>query len=241
MGDEPVDARLRISWDTLVEVSSTTTVSSNTALSIGNVTPGSITTTSPAATLTDEATGITIEAEANVLPEGTVLKSVAITSGVEYNRALAALADIGSNFALYDITLEADGVPVQPNGTVKVTVPVPQGMEATDIAVYRINDDGTKTLIVSTVEGNNIVFETNHFSLYALVDKTSKATASTSAGTSTNSIADAVTPLAEALPTNGPAWLWALCAGLALALVASIVAGVTVNRRLRKIVTGGGQ
>ncbi|MDR2106711.1 MAG: NEAT domain-containing protein [Coriobacteriales bacterium] len=245
MGDEPVDARLRISWDTLVKVSADAKVSQNTSLSIGNVAPGSITTVSPAASLADEATGITVEAEANVLPEGTTLKAEPIDSGSSFDLAKSALAEVGSNFVLYDLTLLGiDGSDVQPNGSVKVTLPLPAGMDASKVAVYRINDDGTKTLIVHEIVDDKVVFLTNHFSLYAIVERDASLATLGSTAAAGTTLADAAVPLAEAaeaIVQGGPAWLWMLCIALGVAFVGSTAAGVIINRRLKAIVTGGGQ
>ena len=120
----------------------------------------------------DLETGVKLEAEENVLPEGATMTVTVIPSGDDYEKATLALEGSGGSFALYDITLYGpDDATVQPNGTVKVSIPVPEGMNEDLIALYRINEDGTKTLIECTVEEGYVVFYTNHFSLYAVVEK----------------------------------------------------------------------
>ena len=70
---------------------------------------------------------------------------------------------------LFDINLKnADGVHVQPDGTVKVKLPLDADKQGT-IKVYRINDDGTKTDMEAVRQGSHMVFETDHFSLYVIV------------------------------------------------------------------------
>jgi hypothetical protein len=73
---------------------------------------------------------------------------------------------------VFDITLEnAAGDPVQPNGTVKVKIPFTVE-EGRSYKVYRVNDDGTLTNMEATCEEGYLVFATDHFSLYAIVEET---------------------------------------------------------------------
>lgn len=50
---------------------------------------------------------------------------------------------------------------------------IPAGMNADNVVLYRINDDGSKTLIKGSVESGYYVVTTKGFSYYALVEKTS--------------------------------------------------------------------
>lgn len=71
---------------------------------------------------------------------------------------------------IFDITLKnKDGVHVQPDGTVKVKLP--HDWKHNNYKVYRVNDDGTITDMKAYQEGSHIVFETDHFSLYVIVDE----------------------------------------------------------------------
>lgn len=78
------------------------------------------------------------------------------------------------NIKAYDISLTVDGESVQPNGYVTVKLPLPEGFNAETTEVYYVAPDGTKTKLDSTVENGYVVFETNHFSEYVLVDESSK-------------------------------------------------------------------
>ena len=72
---------------------------------------------------------------------------------------------------LFDINLKnTDGVHVQPDGTVKVKLPLDADKQGT-FKVYRINDDGTKTDMEAVRQGSHMVFETDHFSLYVIVEE----------------------------------------------------------------------
>ena len=172
---------------------------------------------SPAFDATDAASGVKIHAGEGVLPEGAALKVKQITSGADYNKAKLLLADVGKKFRLYDIALHSNGAEIQPNGLVKVSLPIPEGYDASKLALYRINDDGTKTLIESTVENGYVVFYTKHFSLYALVEKGS-------AGGAGNE---------NAVPETGsnePSILWRL---IMFAVSASLLAALAAGRKRR--------
>ncbi len=70
----------------------------------------------------------------------------------------------------FDITMTGkDGVHVQPDGTVKVKLPIEAGKDG-EFKVYRVNDDGTITDMKAYKEGSHLVFVTDHFSLYVIVD-----------------------------------------------------------------------
>lgn len=129
---------------------------------------------SPAVDITDIATGVKIYADKGVFGEGVKLVVNTVTSGTDYDKATAAIAEIGKKFKLYEIHFEdAGNREVRPNGTVMVSYPIPEGYDATKIVVYRINEDGTKTLIKGLAEGNYYTVVTKSFSLYALVERDS--------------------------------------------------------------------
>lgn len=79
----------------------------------------------------------------------------------------------GEVVKIFDINIKnKDGVHVQPDGTVKVKLPHEWKHE--NYKVYRINDDGTYTDMNAYRQGSHIVFETDHFSIYAIVDENIK-------------------------------------------------------------------
>jgi LPXTG-motif cell wall-anchored protein len=132
---------------------------------------------SPAVDVTDDATGVKVHADKGVFEEGVKLVVTPITSGADYNLAASALQEVGKKFKLYEIHFDdANGSEVQPNGTVTVSYPIPEGYDAENVALYRINDDGSKTLIKGTVDGNYYTVITKSFSTYALVEKDSTIT-----------------------------------------------------------------
>ena len=70
---------------------------------------------------------------------------------------------------LYNICFVKDDTLVQPNGKVTVHIPIPQGMKGNTCKVYRQEKNGSWTILDAKVQGNYLVFETEHFSLYALI------------------------------------------------------------------------
>jgi hypothetical protein len=240
MGDKPVDARLRVSWDTLVKVASDKNLSSNTGTTVssgGEAVEGAM---SDAVTITDDATGVTVDAGDNLVPEGAGLAVSRIADGEGFDRASAALADVSDAFALFDISLtDKDGALVQPLGNVRLSIPIPDGLGG-DVSVYRVNDDGTKTFIVAEVLDGKAVFNVNHFSLYALVatgpDVAAVADASLPVAGAVNPAADGnvieggEAPLSADGASSGGVPVAALI-GLA-AVCAAVVCGMLLRRRV---------
>ena len=72
---------------------------------------------------------------------------------------------------VYDIELLSDGVKIQPNGKVKISIPVPTEYNKSNLVVYRVADNGDKTEYTVTVNGDVATFETDHFSTYVLAEK----------------------------------------------------------------------
>lgn len=138
---------------------------------------------SPAVNVTDPTTGIKVEADKGVFPEGVEQVVTQITSGADYDRAASILSDVGKKFRLFEIHFELNGAEVQPNGIVTVYYPIPEGYDAGKVVLYRINEDGTKTLVKGTVENGFYKVMTKSFSTYALVEQGSTIT---DAGNSAN-------------------------------------------------------
>jgi len=74
--------------------------------------------------------------------------------------------------ALYDVSLFRDGIKIQPDGRVKVKIKIPEGLRnRTGLDIIHIADNGTVTPMNAYVEGEYLVFITDHFSDYAIVAK----------------------------------------------------------------------
>lgn len=162
MGEGLLHARLKIDWDTLKAVSSSTTISGST----------SSTTTSKVTTLKDKKTGIQVEAEANVLPSNTSLKVTTYTSGKTYENTQAVLGEGISNVSLYRIQLlDKSGESVTPNGMVTITMSIPDSIDADKLALSRLNlRSKSATKISGTVKDDTVSFFTREVGLVAVYE-----------------------------------------------------------------------
>lgn len=132
---------------------------------------------SPAVDLTDAATGVKLHADKGVYSEGVKLVVTEIKDGDSYSAASKSLTDVGKKFKLYDVkVVDADGNAVDANGTVTVSFPVPDGYNADKCAVYRMNDDGTKTLVRGTVADGYFTVTVKALGQFVLVEKGSSVT-----------------------------------------------------------------
>ena len=122
----------------------------------------------------DPDTGVKIEAAPGIVPPDTVLKAEEVKEGGNFTIINDALAQTSHKWMAYDISLQSSGTEIQPIGKVKVTIPVPQGLNMNKMALYHVAADGTLTQIPFTLDSNkkNLIFETDHFSLYVLAEKT---------------------------------------------------------------------
>jgi len=75
-------------------------------------------------------------------------------------------------FKVLDISLQKNGVTVQPKGEVVVSIRLPEGFDGTKCNVYHIAEDGTFTDMKATYADGYFTFVTDHFSNYAVVEGT---------------------------------------------------------------------
>ncbi len=87
----------------------------------------------------------------------------------------------GANFAVggkvktalyYDISLILNSEKIQPGGEVTVKIRIPDGVSPEKCKVYHVTDDPVDPLVkfTSAVDGSYIVFETDHFSEFAVLE-----------------------------------------------------------------------
>ena len=72
-------------------------------------------------------------------------------------------------YEIYNICFVKNDKLVQPNGMVKVYIPIPAGMNKNTCKVFRQEADKSWRILDAHTEGNYLVFETDHFSLYTVV------------------------------------------------------------------------
>lgn len=118
----------------------------------------------------DSTTGIKLEATETQLPANTKATIEEVTTGNTFNTVKTVLKDSTNKMKIFEITLKSNDVEIQPNGKVKISIPIPEGFDTSKLMVYRIEENGTKTEYTVTVNGNYATFETDHFSTYALAE-----------------------------------------------------------------------
>lgn len=121
--------------------------------------------------LTDSTTNIIMEANTNIVPKDTILVVNTINNNYPNYQQLLNIFQKSRNFKMFDIKLESNGVKIQPNGKVKISIPVPDNFDKSNLVVYRVADNGDKTEYAVTINGDVATFETDHFSTYVLAEK----------------------------------------------------------------------
>ena len=106
--------------------------------------------------------------------EGSTLVSNEIAAtAAEAAEALAAIADQNYNkdgsVYIFDIYVTKDGKEVQPDGKVKVSVPVPN-VEVDNYLVFHVKSDNSVESLVPTVADGKISFEVSSFSYFVIAE-----------------------------------------------------------------------
>ena len=126
----------------------------------------------------DNESGVTLEIPSNsqaTLPAGTVIEVVEKSNESISEQILGEFAATAETvveaLGVYDLNLLLDGVKIQPNGAVVVTLPAPKFTAEYDrIIVVFIADDGSYDECKTTVNADGTIsFETDHFSKYAVI------------------------------------------------------------------------
>ncbi len=115
-----------------------------------------------------------LTAESGVTVEGVFENDSALKvehHSVDSEKGKSAIAAIDKPYdsakvAVFDIALTKGGEKIQPNGKVKVTMPKP--FESDGYVTYHIKDDNTVEELATTVDGDNIYFETASFSYFVV-------------------------------------------------------------------------
>lgn len=110
--------------------------------------------------------GITAD---GVFESGSALNTVHHSSDSEQGKAAMSAIDKpydSAKVAVFDISVSKNGEKVQPDGKVKVTMLKP--FESDGYVTYHIKGDNTVEELKTTVDGNNIYFETTGFSYFVV-------------------------------------------------------------------------
>lgn len=122
--------------------------------------------------IVDDESGISIEFN-DEYDSGVEIKVEEVFDGDSFQ--ILDLYHGNNQSVIFDITTVKDGEKVQPDGKVKVRIPLPAGFDTTKLFVcYVDSTNGTVTPIPATVVNGYVEFETDHFSYYAIVEKLGK-------------------------------------------------------------------
>lgn len=123
----------------------------------------------PGTTDSTTVNGVSVNLEKGQLDADTVLNVYRVVN--TENMSLGQATQDIKKGELYNIAFTKNTQPVQPNGTVTVRIPIPDYFVTDACTVFRQEKNGTWTPLKARLEGNYITFETDHFSLYSVVNK----------------------------------------------------------------------
>ena len=117
--------------------------------------------------------GITVTPQdGSVAPNSDITLHAFWVTPTSVDMSQAAFTGPSDLFTLYNIALYQDSVAIQPDGLVEVMIPIPAGYDASTLCVYRQNSDtGAWEKMTITTQGGYAVFNTEHFSLYAITSQ----------------------------------------------------------------------
>ena len=125
--------------------------------------------------LNDTATNVIMESNTNIIPKDTVLIVKSENSQIPSYEEISKLFDKSKNFKIFDISLQSNGTKIQPNGKVKLTIPVPSEFDTSKLCVYRVDENNQKIKYdIEVIEKDGtkyVTFETDHFSIYVLEEE----------------------------------------------------------------------
>lgn len=213
---ETLTARLRFTWSTAEKTDDTSLqVDDTTAAGDSPITGEEIVDVN----LVDEATGIKLETNSGILSDKAVLSVEKLTQGADYDIAMKAMNGVDGSWNLYKIVALVDGVETAPLGSVVLYIPC--GAEG--MTLYRVNADGTKTLVRGEVQDGYYVVRTTSLGLFAMVGEAAGTPGGTQDGNQNGN---------TNIPQTGDTSNIAVYALLALA--AAGMMGVTLVTRKRK-------
>lgn len=99
-----------------------------------------------------------------------VITDVSESNLASYNAGVKLLVNGKEIKELYAIKLLLDGQPIQPDGSVKVKIKLTAEQKTLGgLQIIYVSDQGVVTVIPSTIDGDYIIFTTDHFSNYGLI------------------------------------------------------------------------
>lgn len=113
--------------------------------------------------------GVIIKPTDKQLSTNFVCQAFQIYDGEDYETTKNLIDE--NNFKLYNIYMAENGSVEQPDSTVTVSIPLPEGYDSTRCSIYRVGENNNMINMNAYYENGYMIFTTDHFSLYAVVDE----------------------------------------------------------------------
>ena len=115
--------------------------------------------------------GVIVNPEKDISPDYVLHTYIVAENNQIATDADKVLSEVSDEYTLYNITLYKEGKEAQPDGRIKVMIPIPQVYNKNYIEVYWYKEDGSIVSMNAKVEGDYAMFYTDHLSYYALIEK----------------------------------------------------------------------
>lgn len=156
-------------WDVGKHIASTNILGVDTSFTVEILDASSVILRTDSNRITVTTTNAVLDSDTTLIADELSIEAKDIINNTAANMGIYDM----DNAVLYDIYLEKEGQKIQPNGEVTVSIPVPGTMDAEKCSVLHIDDAGNVTDMHAVYENGYMVFTTNHFSYYALVEDAS--------------------------------------------------------------------
>lgn len=169
----------------------------------------------------DFLTGVEISTN-SIVPFDTLIQVEEITAGAEYDKIVKTLNF--SNGVIFDLKLYTnilkEYITRLNNGMFEVKIPIPEKLNGKNLVVYYVSENGEVEEYDVIVRDGYAIFETSHFSTYALTEKTSVLNGAS------------VVAEVEENPNTGDNVLLYIVTGVGSLVVLSVIGICTFKKRL---------
>ncbi len=108
----------------------------------------------PVTQFTDEKAGVKVEFAEGAVKQGAMLNVI--------------VGETNDTNAVFDITLVFNNAPIQPYGTLTITIECPENLNGASYYVYRAETDGSYTDMNAVFSDGAVTFKTGHLSKYVI-------------------------------------------------------------------------
>lgn len=133
---------------------------------------------------------VTMKASIGVIDPNTEMIVNIVTDKKALDELKKSLGKDVSKFIVLDISLMLNDANVQPNGKVEISIDIPKGYDVNKLQLFYIDSEGSRYAVEFVVEGNKIVFQTEHFSYYSIAEMKEESSAPPLGDTTTPPMGD---------------------------------------------------